>query len=274
MRHRLRLRDGAAVLLALACLGGQVSAADVSGLAAGGDARVAHVIDGDTVALDHGVEVRLVSIQAPKLPLGRPNFPTWPLAPEAKAFVEELIGGRRVTLGLGTTAEDRHGRTLAHVFRTDDGLWVQAALLEAGFARVYTWPDNRLLAAEMIAAEDAARAAKRGLWSHPFYAVRRAADVDGLRREVDTFQIVRGRVRAVADVRGRLYLNFADDWRTDFTVSIEARAARGFGYDLKTLEGREIEVRGWLRNRNGPMVEVDHPERIRVLDEGRRRARP
>ncbi len=59
-----------------------------AGLEAGESAGVARVVDGDTVVLDHAIgtatEVRLVGIQAPKLPLGRPDFPTWPLAWEAK----------------------------------------------------------------------------------------------------------------------------------------------------------------------------------------------
>jgi endonuclease YncB( thermonuclease family) len=51
---------------------------------------VVEVIDGDTVVLDDGKEVRLVGIQAPKLPLNRPNFKEWPLAPEAKDELEKL----------------------------------------------------------------------------------------------------------------------------------------------------------------------------------------
>jgi micrococcal nuclease len=47
-------------------------------LAPGGGGRVVEVIDGDTVVLGDGREVRLVGIQAPKLPLGRAGFPTWP----------------------------------------------------------------------------------------------------------------------------------------------------------------------------------------------------
>ncbi len=44
---------------------------------------------------------RLVGIQAPKLPLGRPGFSTWPLAWEAKRALERLVLGQRVTLSFG-----------------------------------------------------------------------------------------------------------------------------------------------------------------------------
>ena len=46
-------------------------------------ARAVEIVDGDTLILADGREVRLVGIQAPKLPLGRKNFRTWPLADEA-----------------------------------------------------------------------------------------------------------------------------------------------------------------------------------------------
>ena len=89
-------------------------------LAKGSSARVVEVIDGDTVVLDDGKEVRLVGIQAPKLPFNRPNFKEWPLAREAKEELEKLVLNQRVTLSYGGERTDRHGRTLAHL-HTDDG---------------------------------------------------------------------------------------------------------------------------------------------------------
>ena len=68
---------------------GAAHAADPRGQLTKGEAvSIAAVVDGDTVELtaplDGAREIRLVGIQAPKLPLGRKNFPTWPLAPQAK----------------------------------------------------------------------------------------------------------------------------------------------------------------------------------------------
>jgi micrococcal nuclease len=118
-------------------------------LESGGTARVVAVVDSDTVILDDSRQVRLVGIQAPKLPLGRPSFAKWPLADEAKSALEDLVLGRRVSLGYGGETVDRHDRLLAHLF-TEDGTWVQGALLAAGFARVYSFPDNRALVRDML----------------------------------------------------------------------------------------------------------------------------
>src|SRR6266850_7471564 len=121
-------------------------AADLTAL---GESKVVTVIDGDTLLLEDGREVRLVGIQAPKLPLGRPNFPTWPLAEDAKAALERLTQGQSLKLFAGGATIDRHGRTLAQLER-EDGLWIQAALIQAGMARVYSFPDNRALAAGLL----------------------------------------------------------------------------------------------------------------------------
>ncbi|MFQ5957822.1 MAG: thermonuclease family protein [Alphaproteobacteria bacterium] len=231
----------------------------------GATARIAEVVDGDTVVLDSGDELRLVGIQAPKLPLGRPDFTPWPLAAEAKAALEALCLGRRVTLAYGGRRSDRHGRLLAHLTR-DDGVWIQGELLRRGFARVYSFRDNRARVADMLALEREARAAKRGIWSHPYYAVRSGDKARNV--PLDSFEIVEGRVLAAAVVNGRAYLNFGDNWRTDFTASVAPRDRRAFereGHDLLALEGRVIRVRGWVKLRNGPMIEVTHPEQIEVL---------
>lgn len=235
-------------------------------LAAGGRARAVEVIDGDTLVLSDGREVRLVGIQAPKLPLGRRGFVAWPLAEEAKAALERLALGKMLRLGFGGRRVDRHGRTLAHLIREEDGTWIQGALLEAGLARVYTFEDNRSLAPLLLERERAARAAGRGIWTDPFYAI---LDPEDANRHIGDFAVVEGRVEAVAVVRGRAYLNFGADWREDFTVTVAPRDRRRFfspDWDAEAYEGRRVRVRGWLESYNGPSIDATHPEQIEVLE--------
>jgi micrococcal nuclease len=226
--------------------------------------RVIEVIDGDTIVLEGGVEVRLVGIQAPKLPLGRPNFPTWPLGPEAKSALDRLALGKPVALGYGGAPIDRHGRLLAHL--SADGAWVQGEMLRLGFARVYTFHDNRAKATEMLALEREARAARRGIWGHAYYRVLDATETP---KFLDSFQLVEGRVVKSAVIKRRGYLNFGADWKSDFTVTIPTESLRAFssaGADIGGYEGKRVRVRGWLKSFNGPMVEATHPEQIEVLD--------
>ncbi len=253
-------------LILLLVLAGGVSAPakDTGGLAPAGTGVVKEIVDGDTLILDDGREVRLVGIQAPKLPLGRAGFAEWPLAREAKAALSGLALGRRLTVSHGGRRTDRHGRLLAHL-HDRSGRWIQGELITQGMARVYSFADNRSLVEEMLGLEKAARAARRGIWAHPFYGVIHQRDA---MRYLSTFQLIEGRVAKVAVVRGRAYLNFGKDWRTDFTISIAPKNRRLFrksGVDVAGYEGRMVRVRGWLRSFNGPLVEATHPEQIEVL---------
>ncbi|MCC7016989.1 MAG: thermonuclease family protein [Rhodospirillales bacterium] len=231
------------------------------GFVEGGAAEAREAVDGDTVILADGRHVRLVGIQAPKLALGRANFKDWPLAEDSKRAVEALVLGKRVTLRSGGTRQDRHGRALAHLYR-DDGLWIQGEMLKLGMARVYTFPDNRALAAEMYVLEAEARTAHRGIWAHPFYAVRAP---EGLKGDIGTFQVVAGTVVEAAAVKNTVFLNFGADWRTDFTVRLDGAAIKLFRAakaDPLAFKGRTIEIRGWLRFKDGPMIDASHPEQF------------
>ncbi len=258
------MRVPSAVLIL--CLAAATAAAQPAGLADGGSARVVEVIDGDTVRLDDGRQVRLVGIQAPKLPLDRPNFRAWPLAAAAREQLESLADGRRVHLGFGGRRIDRHGRALAHL-TTPDGVWLQGEMLRQGLARVYSFADNRAAVAEMLVLEREARAAGRGIWSHPYYAI---IDQAVAAEHLDRFALVEGVVLDSAIVRRRGYLNFGPDYRTDFTASVapeDMSAFRNAGVHLSGFVGRRVRVRGWLRSFNGPMIDVTHPEQIEVLEE-------
>lgn len=261
---RLRAMRGLVVAaLALLFIGAPAAARDA--LDAGGRARVAGVIDGDTVVLADGREVRLVGIQAPKLPLGRPNFRAWPLADEARDALTQLVLGQDVTLGYGGTRVDRHGRQLAHLHAAA-GPWIQGEMLARGLARVYTFSDNRTLAVELYAIERQARAAKRGIWNNPYYRIRTPETVG---RDVGTFQLVEGRVAGAATVKGRTYINFGPNHREDFTIIIPPKSRRSFDTmdpRPEALAGRQVRVRGWIQSLNGPLIEATHPEQIEVLD--------
>lgn len=233
-------------------------------LEVGPTAKVVEVVDGDTVLLDNGRQVRLVGLQAPKLPLGRPGFEKWPLADEAKLALEDITLGKSVTLAFGGQKVDRYNRFLAHLF-TDDGTWVQQRLLEDGYARVYSFPDNRALVAELLKHERRARRADKGIWTQPYYVV---LDTEASAAHLERFALVEGRIRETAQIRGRTFLNFGDDWRTDFTISIAPKHWKRFraaGISAEDYNGRKVRVRGWLKSRNGPMIDISHPEQIEVL---------
>jgi hypothetical protein len=117
----------------------------------------------------------------------------------------------------------------------------------------------------MAARERAARGAGAGIWADRRFAVRPADQLEGT---VGSFQIVRGRVVRVAPTKRYVYLNFGADWRSDFTLRVAGQLARSLkkaGLDLEALAGREVEVRGYVLEAGGPLIELSHREQIIIL---------
>jgi endonuclease YncB( thermonuclease family) len=254
-------------------LGHGVMPAVACDLSAPETATVVAVIDGETLKLADGRTVRLIGAKAPKPPLGWRGEDPWPFVAEARAALEDLAAGKRLELGFGERRSDRHGHLLAQVFVVEKGArsWLQQAMVAKGLARVYSLPDDRACAAELLPYEREARGKRLGLWSSSAYRIVGATDLERLRRLVHSYQLVEGRVVAVGEGAGRLYLNFAEDWRSDFTVSIERKQLSAFaaaGIDVKSLAGRRVLARGTLAWRNGPMIEASLPEQLELLPDG------
>lgn len=244
-------------------------AAACEGLRDGPRGTVTAVTDGDTVILDNGLVVRLIGMQAPKLPLGRDGFEAWPMADAAQAALADLVMGKAVTLRYGGEKVDRHGRALGQLFiDVHPALWVQQEMVATGLARVYSFPDNRACLTELLAAETHARAMKLGIWRDPYYTVRRADRPEALASRAGHYELIEGRVVLADTVGRRIFLNFGRHWKEDFTAVIEESAVRMFGdagFDPLMLQGALVRVRGWVDNRDGPRIEVTHPEQIEVL---------
>jgi micrococcal nuclease len=280
MRNR-RLLGFASILTLFATCGAAAAAEDTEpcALSAPERHRVVEVKDGETLALTDGAVVRLIGAKAPAAPLSYQGTQPWPLVAEAKAALSELAAGAEVELRFGGTRADRHGRALAQVYavKGDERVWLQAELVGRGLARVYSFADNHACVGTLLAREAEARTKGLGVWSVSAYRILEAENVERLSRLTRSYQLVEGVVAAVGEGRTRLYLNFAADWRSDFTVALTRKDAETFkaeGLDLTKLAGKRIRVRGWLSWRNGPMIEVTHLGQIELLPGGTDQASP
>jgi endonuclease YncB( thermonuclease family) len=227
----------------------------------------ATALDGDTLKLGAGPEVRLIGIEAPKASLVPGDAAMASLGMAATAALGALAKSG-VMLRYDVLRQDRYGRHLAQVF-APDGTWLQAAQIAAGLARVHGDGSNRLGLTELLVGEAEARKAERGMWLHRAFAVREAQD-PRLKRLAGSFQIVTGRVAAAAVVRGTGYVNFGADRRTDFTLVIRKPVLAMLDpavVDLSGLAGRSIRCRGWLDFYDGPTMDLTCPEQIEVLED-------
>ena len=255
------------------------SAQPCAGLEPGPQRTVARVIDGETLALDDGSELRLIGALAPRaLDVGAEPG-RWPMEVAAKAELEALALGKSIEIGFGGERVDRHGRLQGHAFIAQGGepRWVQGHMLEQGLARAYTLAGNRACAEALLASEGTARGQARGLWAEAAYQVRRVSRPGGLARFRTTFQLVEGRIARVGQGRGRVYLNFAAGRartsdrrpRRAFSVSIlrgDQALLGALARDPKALEGRRVRASGWIEERDGLAIDLSAGGLLELLD--------
>ena len=123
-------------------------------------ATVNRVIDGDTIKLTNGERVRYIGVDTPEL--HHPKIPVQYFAKEAKEFNEALVGGKGVRLEFDIEKRDKYGRLLAYVYVGD--AFVNARLVEEGYAQIMTIPPNVKYAEEFLKLQQEARRENRGLW--------------------------------------------------------------------------------------------------------------
>jgi len=209
--------------------------------------------DGRTLLLADGRALRLAAIEP---------------SPHGRAKLQELAAGQTLRLQALGSDHDRYGRLTAFAFAGDGDRSLQAVLLAAGEARVAARVGSRACAEALLAAEQDARAARRGLWADPNFAPLAAKNLSGLAAGKGLFMLVEGKVLSVRARGGTIYMNFGRRWTRDFTVVILRRREKEFaaaGVDPKQLEGRRIRVRGFVEQRRGPVIEAEWPEQIELV---------
>ena len=217
----------------------------------------AEVLDGTTFRAADGSEVRLAGLIAPGA-----GGETRVNEAAARDSLAALLRTGSLTLAV-ESKPDRYGRTLAQAFA--DGVWLQGELLRKGLARAVPDLAGAGCAKALLQAENEGRQARAGHWSDGFAVLT----PEQLKGRTGTFQIVEGKAVSASLNRGRAYINFGADYRTDFTVTVspsDMRAFRQAKFDVKTLGGKHIRVRGWIEFYNGPEMEVATPAAIEVLD--------
>ncbi len=121
------------------------------------------------------------------------------------------------------------------------------------------------LKANLLVAEEQARTEKIGIWSEKHVHLSQAMEGKSIK---EGFEVIQGLVKTVVKRKSGTYLNFGDNWETDFTVQISPRIHAKFrkiGWILEDLQGSTVRIRGWLRNYGGPYMQVYFPEQIEIL---------
>ncbi len=251
----MKIALGATLMLAAAA-----GPADAAGCAfePQGDGRVASVIDTRSFRLQDGREVRLAGIEP---------VPTETPAANRPPALAAILTDREVRLRGDDDTPDRYGRQPAFVFLVPSETLVQAELLARGEALVAATVTDKECAGVLMAAEAAARQARRGIWSNPA-AIKSTESPGDILAGIGRFTVIEGKVLSVRQAGATTYLNFGRNWTRDFAVIISRRVLPVFeaaGIAPKSLENRRIRVRGFVEARGGPRIEVFRAEQIELL---------
>ncbi len=221
---------------------------------------VKNIVDGDTLELLNGKRVRYIGIDTPETMKRKGG--TWFFDPEeygveAKEYNRRRVSGKRVRLEFDVQKEDKFNRWLAYVYLEDGGM-VNLELVEQGYASLYTFYPNVKYFDVLAEAQEEAYTAKRGLWENI-----KVVDAEVAYLEVGKVRIVRGRISGVYASPNKITLEFQDSRLTGIIYSGNIPLFTKKGIDpYKDYEGKEIEIVGKIRDRNGPQIIVDNPSQV------------
>jgi endonuclease YncB( thermonuclease family) len=200
---------------------------------------VQRVVDGDTLRLSDGRSVRMIGLNTPEL--GKQGRSDEPFAVVARKRLEALVAASDGRVGLlpGKESKDHYGRTLAHVYGAD-GANLEAQMLAEGLGfQVAVAPNVDLVSCQQ-AAERNARQAGLGIW-------RQSPVLKAEQIEASGFAVLSGRVSKVQRNRGGVWIELQDS----VVLRVAPNMLNRFDVAaLETLQGAQIEARGWVQDRS------------------------
>ena len=200
---------------------------------------VQRVVDGDTLRLSDGRNVRMIGLNTPEL--GKKGRSDEPFAMAARKRLEALVAASDGQVGLlpGKESKDHYGRTLAHVYAAD-GANLEAQMLAEGLGFLVAVAPNVDLVDCQQAAERSARQAGLGLWRQS--PVLKAEQVS-----TSGFAVLSGRVSGVQRNRGGIWIELQDS----VVLRVAPNLLGRFDVNsLQSLKGKQVEARGWVLDRS------------------------
>jgi len=192
---------------------------------------------------------------------------------QAVKYTRDLIKGHK-PLHYDEGSIDRYGRLNSHI-KTSNDLWLQEELLKAGLAQVLITPDTEdQYIPPLYQAETYAKDLNLGVWSDLNFQIKNPFNIAP---HIGHFKIVQGTVLSHYTSYNNLYLNFGDNWKTDFTIMIPKAVVKTLRPPMitpenwtkaeveiwaKNLIGKQVTVRGWIEDFNGPMIKLFHPKQL------------
>lgn len=202
-------------------------------------AKLAYVIDGDTLKLTSGEKLRLMAVNTPEL--ARDSRSEEALALVAKNTVKAFFAeDKRMLLYYGMQKKDRYGRHLAHVYSLD-GRNLSAELLAKGLAAHIVVPPNERFTACYQRQELNARQQGLGVWRSIYQTI----DATRLTAGDTGFRVVSGQVSKVTAYSGGWWLEMGR-----IAISIKRSDWQNLpSFDPQLFLGEQLTLKAWVIDR-------------------------
>ena len=122
---------------------------------------VKRVIDGDSIVLENGQQVRYIGINTP-------DFPNECFASESANENKRLLEGKMIRMEKDTSETDKYGRLLRYIYL--DSMFINDYLVRNGYAYDFAYEPDIKYKERFASAEEEAKQNRRGLWGdvcHP-----------------------------------------------------------------------------------------------------------
>jgi len=218
---------------------------------------VKYVVDGDTVTLSNGQKVRLLGINTPEIN-HQNNELSEVGAEEAKVWLLNKVLGKLVWLERSVDHYDKYGRTLAFLINSK-GQNINLMLVEKGLASINIYPPNTLYSKQLIQAQQIAEENARGIWGNSFYQVKNAKLIRNLK--IKGWGRYHAKILRIENSTKGYKL-----WLEKKVYIWVANKNLPWFADIDQYQGKDIEVRGWVRKWGANWsINVRHPSQIILL---------
>ena len=230
--------------------------------------KISSIVSGNIVHLSSGRHIRLAGVLAPEMVLASLSERLLEESKNQLAYYEN----KRIVPVRTTEKTDRYGRDTAEIYMVDNTarkpIHLQKELLLGGWAIAYPDHVSSQNFKDFLSFEREARKKKRGIWAQQDILLSSAAVEKSPKEYKYSFRIIEGTVRAATEKKKYIYVNFGDDWKTDFTLRFDKKAQKRMrNAEILNLLGKKLQVRGWLDEYYGPMMDISYIEQIEVLDD-------
>lgn len=225
--------------------------------------KVIRVIDGDTIKLENGESLRYIGLDTPETRIKKGKqfiYAPQPFAIEATKLNKKLVENKYVRVEFDVEKTDVYGRLLGYCFVGNT--FINAKLIEEGFAVTFTIPPNVKYVDTFIALQRAARKAKKGMWG-----VYETVSAEESPQYVNQIRTVRGKIENAHQTKKIISLNFDTKGKENVKIIIFENSYAAFrkkGIDpLNFYTGKTVEISGKIRQyKNYTEIIVSNPEEI------------